>query len=218
MATEKIDLLVKGGEAKGGAALGPKLGPLGLKMQDVLNKVNEKTASMKGMDVPVKLIVDTETKTFEIEVGTPPVSALLKKEANINKGSGRAAEIKVSTIAIEHAIKIAKIKWDDLLGDTLKSKVKEVIGTCVSAGILVEGKEPKEVLKEIDEGKYDAEINEEKTEIQADKLKALQAEQKRLGAEADKKQKEEKKEEAAAPAEGEEAAEGEEEKSEEKKE
>lgn len=204
MVTETIDLLVKGGEAKGGATLGPKLGPLGIKMQGVLAKINEKTASMKGMDVPVKLTVDTETKAFEIEVGTPPVSALLKKEANVKKGSGMAAEIKVSTIAIEQAIKIAKIKYDDLLGNDLKSKLKEVIGTCVSAGILIEGKEPKEVLKEIDEGKFDAEIKEERTEVPADKLKALQSEQKRLAEEAVAAAP--KKEEAPA----EESAEGEE--------
>jgi large subunit ribosomal protein L11 len=206
---EIISLLVKGGAAAGGPQLGPKLGPLGIKMNDVISKVNEKTATMKGMDVPVKIVIDPETRTFEVEVGTPPTSALLKKEADIAKGSGTAKTLYVSNIAIEQVIKIAKTKSENLLGSAMKQKVKEIVGTCVSLGIKVEGKEPKEILKEISAGNYDKEISEGKTEVPAEKLKTIQAEAKALreqaAAEAAKKAAEAEVAAvapAAAPAEG----------------
>jgi len=170
---ETISLLVKGGAASGGPPLGPALGPMGIPINKVVSAINEKTEAMKGMDVPVKVIVDTENKTFEIEVGTPPASALLKKEAGIDKGTGSA--MKVANIAIEQVIKVAKTKAGDLLSTDLKKEVKEILGTCVSLGIEVEGKDPKEVIKEVEEGKYDKEISEGKTEVSADKLKEIQA-------------------------------------------
>ena len=60
---------------------------------------------------------------------------------------------------MDQVIKIAKMKYGDLLGKDLKRKVKEVIGSCVSIGVNVEGKSPKEVQKEIDEGKYDSKFS-----------------------------------------------------------
>ena len=65
MAKETINLLVKGGAASGSPPLGPALGPMGIPIDKVVGAINEKTAAMKGMDVPVKVIVDTEAKTFE---------------------------------------------------------------------------------------------------------------------------------------------------------
>jgi len=181
---ETISLLVKGGAASGGPPLGPALGPMGIPVNKVVSAINEKTAALKGMEVPVKVIIDTENKTFEIEVGTPPTSALLKKEAGIEKGT--SSPIKVSNLAIEQIIKVAKTKSEDLLGSDLKKKVKEVLGTCVSLGLEVEGKDPKEVIKEVDQGKYDKEINEGITEVPQEKLKVIQARAKELSAIAEK--------------------------------
>ena len=90
------------------------------------------------MQVPVKIEVDDKTKEYEISVGTPPTSQLIKKEAGIEKGSGNPKADKVADLKIEQIIKICKMKEDDLSGSTLKMMVKEVIGTCNSMGILVE--------------------------------------------------------------------------------
>ena len=154
--TDKIEVLVDGGKASAGPPLGPALGPLGVNIMQIINTINEKTKQFDGMKVPVKVIVDPATKKFEIEVGTPPASSLILNELNLEKGSGSAGTHKIGNLTIDQAIKVAKMKYDNLLGRELKHKTKEVIGTCVSIGITVEGKKPQEIQKAIDNGDYDS--------------------------------------------------------------
>ncbi len=156
MATETIEALIDGGEASAGPPLGPELGPLGVDIMKIVNAINEKTGKFEGMKVPIKLTVDTESGDFEIEVGTPPTSALVLEKAGIEKGSGNPKTSKAGNITIKQAKEVAEMKEDDLLGKNLKQKTKEVIGTCVSMGITVDEKEPREVQKLIDEGDYDS--------------------------------------------------------------
>ena len=75
--------------ATAGPPLGPALGPLGINIMNVIKAINDKTKDFEGMKVPVKVIVDTATKDFEITVGTPPTSALIKGELGSEKGSQR---------------------------------------------------------------------------------------------------------------------------------
>jgi large subunit ribosomal protein L11 len=154
--TDTIEVLVEGGRASPGPPLGPALGPMGVNVVQVVAMINEKTKSFAGMKVPVKVLIDPKTKTFEIKVGTPPTSSLLVKEIGMEKGSGAPNTQKVGNITIEQAIKVANMKQDSLMGKNLKMRVLEVIGVCVSSGITVEGKEPKAIQKEIKEGKWDA--------------------------------------------------------------
>jgi large subunit ribosomal protein L11 len=184
MATQIVETMVEGGKATAAPPLGPALGPTGVNIGLVVSKINEKTNAFKGMQVPVKVIINPSNKSFEIEVGRPPASALIKKESNIEKGSGKPNIDKVADVLIEQIIKIAKMKEEDLAGKTLKERVKEVIGTCSSMGILVEGKDAKEAIRMVDAGKFDAEIKAEKTELTAEELKQLEEERKRLEAEA----------------------------------
>ena len=151
-----VESLVSGGQANAGPPLGPALGPLGVNVLAIVNKINEITKDFSGMKVPVKISVDTETKEFEVSVGTPPTAALLVSEIGVSKGSGVPNTEKIGNITLEQAVKIAKMKKDDILGSTLKAAVKEVLGTGVSMGVTVEGKDPRDVQKEIDEGKHDA--------------------------------------------------------------
>ncbi|MBU0628749.1 MAG: 50S ribosomal protein L11 [Nanoarchaeota archaeon] len=190
MAKETVEVMVEGGKATAAPPLGPALGPLGVNIGQVIAKINEKTKAFAGMKVPVKVIVDKDTKSFDITVGTPPTSQLLKKEANIEKGSGNPKEDKVADVLIEQIIKIAKMKESSLLGKTLKNKMKEVIGTCNSMGILVEGKDAEESMKDIEEGKYDAEIKSEKTELTAEEKAKLEEEKQRLAADMEKRKAE----------------------------
>jgi len=155
---DTIEVLVEGGKATPGPPLGPALGPMGVNVVQVVAKINEKTKSFEGMKVPVKVIIDSKTKTFEIKVGTPPTSALLVKELGVEKGSGAPNKDKVGSITIEQAIKVSEMKKDSLMGKNLKMRVLEVIGVCVSSGINIEGKDAKTMQKEIKEGKWDAKL------------------------------------------------------------
>ncbi len=150
-----IEALVPGGQATAGPPLGPALGPLGVNVMAIVNKINELTKDFGGMKVPVKIIVDIDTKEFEVEVGTPTTSALIVKELGIEKGSGDPSKQKVGNLTIQQIIKIAKMKRSELLARSLKKAAKEILGSCVSMGVTVEGKDPREVQREIDEGKYD---------------------------------------------------------------
>jgi len=190
MATQTIETLVNGGEATAAPPLGPALGPLGVNIGQVVQEINKKTASFKGMQVPVKVIVDSDTREFDITVGTPPASALIKKEAGIEKGSGNPLMDKVADLRIENIIKITKMKEGNLLGKTLKNRVKEIIGTCNSMGIMVGGVSGKEAIQHVNEGKYDKEIKAEKTELSAEELKHIEEEKKRLAEEIEKRREE----------------------------
>jgi len=151
---EVIQVLVPGGQANPGPPLGPALGPLGVNIKQIVDEINEKTKAFNGMQVPVKVIVDAQ-KNVSIEVGTPPTSALIMQELAISKGSGTPGVDFVGDLSMDAAVKIAKMKMDSMLAPTLKNAVKEVIGTCISIGVTVEGKKVKEILKDIAEGKYD---------------------------------------------------------------
>ncbi len=153
-----VEALVAGGQATAGPPLGPALGPLGVNVLSIVNKINEVTKDYAGMKVPVKVIVDTETKQFEVTVGTPTASALIVSELKIEKGSGSPKATKVGNLTIDQVMKIARMKTPELLSPDLKLAVKEILGTCVSMGVTVESKDPKDVQKEINEGKYDAQL------------------------------------------------------------
>ena len=182
----KMKLLVDGGSMKPGPALSQKLGPAGINMNEVISKINEVTSGFKGMKVPVELDVDMGTKTFEIEVFSPPVSELLKKEAGIEKGAGMQARIKSGNLSNEQIINVAKQKIGNLLCNNLKTAVKTVVGSCVSLGLLIEGKSAVEIEKEIDAGVYDKQINEEISETPEEKKKELQEYFSKLKEEQDK--------------------------------
>ena len=190
MAKQTVDALVPGGKATAAPPLGPALGPLGVNIGQVIVEINKKTSSFKGMQVPVKVTVDTDTKEFTVSVGTPPASALIKQEAGLEKGSSNPLAEKVADIKIEQAIKVSKMKQDSLLGKTTKERVKEIIGTCQSMGILVEGKPAHEIIVAIDNGAYAQEIATEKTELTAEELKSLEVEKKRMQEEITKRRAE----------------------------
>jgi len=156
MADKKVvELLINGGQANAGPPLGPALGPLGLNTMAVVNKINELTHDYAGMKVPVKVTVDVENKTFEVAIGTPTSSALIVSELKIEKGSGTPNTAKVGNLSMEQVVRIARIKRPELLAPTLKDAAKEILGTCISMGVTAEGKDPREVQKEIDGGKYE---------------------------------------------------------------
>ena len=152
---KQVEALLSGGEATAGPPLGPALGPLGVNVLQIVNRINELTSGYSGMKVPVRVIVDVETKAFEVEIGTPTTSALIVKELGIEKGSGNPKAEKAGNLTVEQVVKIAQMKLPGSYALSDNSAAKEVLGSCISMGITVDGRDPREIQKEISEGKWD---------------------------------------------------------------
>ena len=159
MPEEKIiPALVTGGQANACPPLGPALAPMGLNVVAIVNEINEKTKEYTGMRVPIKIIVDVANKTFSVTVGIPTSSALLAKESGIEKGSGTPNTENIGNLTMDQLVKIANVKIEQSYATSIKSTIKELVGSCLSMGITIENKGPKEILKEIDAGKWDKSI------------------------------------------------------------
>ena len=144
---DEVSVLVEGGKAAAGATLGAALGPLGVNVGQVVQQINEKTKGFAGMRVPVVVRVDPATRSFTLIVGKPPVAAMLLKEAGKEKGSGKPKTEVAGDVALEAVTKIAEAKESDLFGASLEERINQVLGTCVSLGLTVDGEDPRAVLK-----------------------------------------------------------------------
>jgi len=155
-----IPAIVEGGRANAGPPLGPALGPLGVNIGGIIDEINKQTGAFAGLKVPVKVVVDKATKKFEIEVGSPSTGELLKKEIGAEKGrKGGPEDPKVvGNLTMEQVVKVAKMKSGSSLVRNLKNGVNEVLGTCVSLGITVEGQDARKIIAEVKEGKRDSQL------------------------------------------------------------
>lgn len=151
----KVEAMVDGGKATAGPPLGPALGPTGVNIGQVVAKINEKTKAFGGMKVPITVIINDD-KTFDVKVGTPPMSALIKSELKLQSGSSNARTTMVANMTIDQAKLIAEQKQDSLLGADVKARVLEVAGACVSMGVSIDGKDPRAFIKDVKAGSYDA--------------------------------------------------------------
>ncbi|MBN2228079.1 MAG: 50S ribosomal protein L11 [Candidatus Thorarchaeota archaeon] len=155
-----VEALVEGGKASGGPPIGPALGPTGVNIFQVVTKINEVTEPFTGLKVPVKIIVDPNNKSFEIEVGTPPTSALILKEVGVAKGSGEPTTKYIGNLSVDQLKNIARGKANDLSAQSMKTAVMIVSGSCGQMGVKIEGKTAKEFQKEVREGTWDAQLDE----------------------------------------------------------
>ena|SRR5215467_4148366 len=151
-----INVLVIGGEASAGPPLGPALGPLGVNVLGIVNEINKQTSDFKGMRVPVKVEVDQESKQFQVAVGTPTTSALIAKESGIPKGSAKPNTDFAGELTIDKVITIARNKISGSYAKDVRSATKEVVGSCVSMGVKIEGKDAREFMDELNSGKWDS--------------------------------------------------------------
>jgi large subunit ribosomal protein L11 len=149
-----IDVIVEGGKATAGPPLGPALGPMGINAGKVVADINSATKDFSGMKVPVKVIVDTAKKEYRIEVGSPPTAELIKKEAGIEKGAG-TKDAPAGNVSLEKLVKVARAKTNSL-GKSVKETLREIVGSCQSLGVTIDGKSPKMVLLEIEKGAHDS--------------------------------------------------------------
>jgi len=132
-----IKMQLKAGEATPAPPVGPALGPYGVNIMAFCKEYNEKTKDRIGSVVPVEITI-YEDRSFSFVIKTPPVSDLLKKALNIEKGSGEPNVKKVGKISREKIREIAEMKMQDLNAKDLEGAMRIVEGTARSMGIEVE--------------------------------------------------------------------------------
>ena len=121
---QEVKTMVEGGKATSGPPLGPALGPLGLNLGQMIKEINEKTKDFQGMQVPITVtVLDPASKTYEIKVGIPPTSALLKKEIGIEKGSGKRKEVIAGNATMDNIKKVANSKLGSLMAYDLRGEI-----------------------------------------------------------------------------------------------
>ncbi|HUV85992.1 MAG TPA: 50S ribosomal protein L11 [bacterium] len=133
----KIKLQVPSGQANPAPPVGPALGQHGVNIMAFCQQFNEATKEKQGLIVPV-IITVFHDKSFTFEIKTPPAAVLLKKAANIAKGSPEPNREKVATVTYEQLEDIARTKMADLNAASLEAAVKIIEGTARSMGVTVE--------------------------------------------------------------------------------
>ena len=131
-----IKLQIPAGQANPAPPVGPALGQQGVNIMDFCKAFNAATQDQPGMIIPVEITVYAD-RSFTFITKTPPASTLLKKAANLQKGSGEPNKEKVGMVSVEDLKEIAELKMKDLNANTLESAVRMIRGTAVSMGITV---------------------------------------------------------------------------------
>src|SRR5215472_7733029 len=133
-----IKLQLPAGKATPAPPVGTALGPHGLNIMDFCKNFNAKTAKDDGLIIPVLVTVYSD-RSYSFVTKTPPAAVLLKRAANIAKGSGEPNKTKVGTVTVKQVEEIAKLKLPDLNCQTLEAAIKTVAGTARSMGLDVIG-------------------------------------------------------------------------------
>jgi large subunit ribosomal protein L11 len=134
----KIKLQCPGGQATPAPPVGPALGQHGVNIGEFVKRFNDATKKEAGLTVPC-IVTVFKDRTFDIAYKTPPASVLLKKFANVVKGSGMPNKEKVGSVTRKHLEEIAKIKIKDMNASSMESAIKIIEGTARNMGIKVEG-------------------------------------------------------------------------------
>jgi large subunit ribosomal protein L11 len=132
----KVSLQIKAGKATPAPPVGPALGQYGVNIMGFCKEYNAKTANQTGFIVPVEITV-YEDRSFTFVLKSPPASDLLKKAANVEKGSGEPNKKKVGTVNRAKLVEIAEMKKEDLNAADLDAAVRMIEGTARSMGLKV---------------------------------------------------------------------------------
>jgi len=132
-----ITLQLPAGKATPAPPVGPALGQHGINMMAFLKEYNERTASQSGMIIPA-LITVFEDRSFSFVTKTPPAADLIKKAANIEKGSGTAGRATAGTIQRAKVREIAEIKMKDLNANDIEAAMRMIEGAARSMGVAVQ--------------------------------------------------------------------------------
>jgi large subunit ribosomal protein L11 len=139
---KKIKAIVKvqipAGKATAAPPVGTALGPHGINMGQFIKEYNEKTASLAGTVVPAVVTI-FEDRSFTFVTKSPPAADLIRKEAGVEKGSGKPNKEKIGKITKAQVKKIAETKMNDLNATSLEAAMRMVEGTARSMGVEVAG-------------------------------------------------------------------------------
>lgn len=130
----KVKLQIPAGAANPSPPVGPALGQHGLNIMGFCKEFNARTASQKGMIIPV-IITCYADRSFTFITKTPPAPVLIMKAAKIEKASGVPNRTKVGSITMAQVEEIAKTKMPDLNAASLEAAVKTIMGTARSMGV-----------------------------------------------------------------------------------
>ncbi|KKU15480.1 50S ribosomal protein L11 [Candidatus Wolfebacteria bacterium RIFCSPLOWO2_01_FULL_45_19] len=131
-----LKLQLPAGQANPAPPVGTALGPHGVNIQEFCKQFNDATKTMTGDIVPAEITV-YEDRSFVFKLKTPPASALLKKAAGIEKGSGDTPKTKAGRVTREDVRKIAERKMEDLNANSVEAAMKIIEGTAKSMGLEV---------------------------------------------------------------------------------
>ena len=134
----QVKLQIAAGKATPAPPVGTALGPHGVNIMDFCKAFNAKTAAQEGLIIPAVVTV-YQDRSYSFITKTPPAAVLLKRAANIAKGSGEPNRTKVGTVTMRQVEEIAKTKMPDLNADSIEMAARIVAGTARSMGIDVEG-------------------------------------------------------------------------------
>ncbi|PYR32508.1 MAG: 50S ribosomal protein L11 [Acidobacteria bacterium] len=129
-----VKLQIAAGKATPAPPVGTALGPQGVNIMDFCKNFNARTAKDEGLIIPVVVTVYAD-RSYTFITKTPPAAVLLKRAANIAKGSAEPNKTKVGTVTAKQVEDIAKTKMPDLNCDSLESAIKAVAGTARSMGL-----------------------------------------------------------------------------------
>jgi large subunit ribosomal protein L11 len=139
---KKVQALVKlqipAGKATPAPPVGTALGPHGVNIMDFCKAFNARTAKEEGLIIPVVVTVYSD-RSYSFITKTPPASILLKRAANLAKGSAEPNKNKVGTVTAKQVEEIAKLKMPDLNASSVETAIKTIAGTARSMGIDVVG-------------------------------------------------------------------------------
>lgn len=130
----KIKLQITGGQANPAPPVGPALGQHGLNISEFCQKFNEATKNQMGEIVPVEITV-YEDRSYDFITKVAPASALIKKAAQVSKGSGKPLTEKVGSITRAQLKEIAEKKMPDLNAVTIEGAMNILAGTARNMGI-----------------------------------------------------------------------------------
>lgn len=133
----KIKLQIQAGKANPAPPIGPALGQHGVNIMQFCKEYNAKTQDKAGSVIPVEITV-FEDRSFDFVLKTPPAAEMLKKAANVEKGSATPNKNKVATISRAKVTEIAKEKMPDLNATSLEAAESMIIGTARNMGIVVQ--------------------------------------------------------------------------------
>jgi large subunit ribosomal protein L11 len=129
-----VKLQIPAGKATPAPPVGTALGPHGVNIMDFCKGFNARTAKDDGLIIPVVVTIYSD-RSYSFITKTPPAAVLLKRAANIAKGSAEPNKSKVGTVTAKQVEEIAKTKMPDLNCDSMESAVRTVAGTARSMGL-----------------------------------------------------------------------------------